>query len=471
MGNIGAELAIVGGGPAGMAAAIESAKSGVTVTLLDEGQKLGGQIYRQFPYGFHADETQLDRNYLDKDYLEGQKLIEEAKEYGDKIKILENSLVWGIFSNKKIAFIHNDKNETLQCQKLILAEGAIERPIPFPGWTLPGVFAAGGAQNILKTQRVLPGRRFLLAGTGPLQLVLANQLIKAGAEVVAVLEASSATGLKHLSAFWKHLSFITEGLAYLHALRKAEVPFLRAHAIIEARGGDEVNEATYAKVDRNWEPILGTKKTVKVDSVCIGYGFISSTRLSHLCGCEHKYDQMLGCWIPKYDENMETSVEGVFVAGDCAGVAGHLVAMEEGRIAGISASQQLGKISKEVADFRSLPIVRNLKGLRRVESALNEMSTIRPGIYSRITDDTIVCRCEEVTAGEIRKIIPSDSNIDLNEIKRATRAGMGDCQGRMCMSTIAAIVSNEKRVPIEKLAYITYRPPIKPIPLGALLEQ
>ena len=470
MNNVDVDICIIGGGPAGMTAALEAVKIGIPVLLIDERTALGGQIFRQFPYGFQINEDQLDKKYLDKDYLDGQKFIKEIDAYKDKFEILSDSLVWGIFPEREIAYIRDEKNKTFTCKKLILAEGVYERPLPFPGWTLPGVISAGGAQSLVKTQRVLPGKKILLSGTGPLQLVLANQLISAGAEVVAVLEASSTMGFKHLTKLWKNLSLVKEGLGYLNNLRKAGVPFLRAHAIVEASGEESVSGAKYAQLDKNWAPIAGTEKEVEIDTICVGYGFISSTRLSHYCGCDHRYDSMLRSWVPNYNEDMETSVDGIFVAGDCAGVAGHLVAIEEGRIAGIRASQQLGAIPKKEADERSAPIYKKLKSLRDFEAALNEMTAIRPGLFSRIRDDTLVCRCEEITAGDIKKCIPSDAHVDLNEIKRMTRAGMGDCQGRMCASIIAEIACQETELTIEQLGTITYRPPAKPIPLSAFLE-
>ncbi len=457
------ELAIIGAGPAGISAAIEAAKSNVPVTLIDENPKLGGEIYRQLTVPFVV----TDEKQLGKDYIQGKKLIGELEQYRQRIELIEDAPVWGIF-DKEVAFLHKGKNEGLKPQELILAEGAYDRPMPFPGWTLPGIFTAGGALRMVKTERVLPGERIFLAGTGPLQLVLATQLVRAGAEVVSILEAASSTTLwKYLPRFWGQWGLIKDGLHYLWDLRRARIPILTSHTIIEARGGEEVKEVVYAKVDRDWKPIPGTEKTLEVDTICVGYGLIPSIRLSRLCGCEHKYDPYLGGWVPCHDENMETTLPGVFVAGDSAGIAGALVAMEEGRLAAIKASQQLGHITQEEAHYRSLPIFKKLRGLRRFESALNAIYSIRRGLFTRITDDTIICRCEEVTAGEIRQIIV-DGAISINEIKRLTRSGMGHCQGRMCEPIIAEMISIETKRPVEDVAWSTPRPPIKPVPLGIL---
>lgn len=465
MGDFDTDICVIGGGPAGIAAALEAAKSGVHVTLIDERPELGGQIYRRFPNEFQVNESELDKKYLDREYQEAKSLIKEVENYKGKIEKIVEAKVWGIFPNKEVVFILNEKNIKLKCRKLILSEGAYERPAPFPGWTLPGVYTAGGAQSLLKTQRVLPGKKFLLSGTGPLQLVLANQLVKVGAEVVAVLEASSQLNFKHLAALGRNIPLMKEGLDYLKNLRNAKVPFLKGHTIVEALGSDELEAAVYAKVDRDWKPIPGTEKEVEIDTVCLGYGFVSSTWLTQYCGCEHKYNDTLGCWVPVCDEKMETSVRGVYAAGDCAGVTGHLAALEEGRIAGISVSRELEAISQEEANKRYRPLVKKLMRVRKFQSAMNQISKIRPGLYSRLTDDTIICRCEEVTLGKVKEMLRYEGNIDLNAVKRMTRTGMGNCQGRMCMTAIADVIAIEKQVPQKDLGFVTYRPPAMPIPL------
>ena len=461
------ELAITGAGPAGICATIEAAKSNVPVTVIDENLKLGGQIYRQL-----ADDFRLtDENRLGKDYIQGKKLIEQLEHYSQRIEIIQDAPVWGIFPGNEVAFLHKGKDERLKAQKLILAEGAYDRPMPFPGWTLPGVFTAGGALRMVKTERVLLGKRILLTGAGPLQLVLATQLVQVGAEVISILEATSFTDIwKHLPQFWGQWELTMDGLRYLWKLRRSRIPYLVSHAIVEARGEHEVKEAVYAKVDEDWKSIPGTERTVEVDSICIGYGLIPSIRLSRLCGCEHKYEPCLGGWVPCHDENMQTSLPGIFVAGDSAGIAGALVAMEEGRLAAIKASQQLGYITQEEVQRRSLPIFKKLRELRRFEFALNEIYLIRRGLSARITDDTIICRCEETTAGEIRQII-NDGVRDIQEIKRLTRAGMGSCQGRICESTIAQMISTETKRPVGDIGWFTPRPPVKPISLGILAAE
>lgn len=460
------ELVIIGAGPAGISAAIEATKLGAQVTMIDENPKAGGAIYRQLPDQF----TVRDINQLGKDYVQGQKLLEELDQYKSRIEFLGDAVVWGLFGDRSIEIVHQGKNLTLKPKKLILAEGAYERPMPFPGWTLPGVFAAGGVHTMVKTQRVLPGEKVLLTGTGPLQLVVATQLVQAGAKVVAVLEAASSKGSwKYLSKMWGQWELVKDGLHYLNELRKAKVPFLSPWAIVEARGTDQVSGATYTKVDKDWRPISGTEKTLEVDTVCVGYGFIPSTRLSRMWGCKHRYHHELGGWIPEYDAYMETSIPGVFVAGDGAGVAGALVAVEEGRLCSIRACNQLGRIDEGKLKRMSVPIFQQLKELRKFRDALDNISAVRPGWFTRIRDDTIICRCEEISAGDIRKAI-ADGATDITEIKGHTRVGMGYCQGRMCESSLATLVAKETKRPLEGVGWFSIRPPIRPIPLGELAE-
>jgi len=470
-------ILVIGAGPAGISAALEVARHGVCVTVLDEGKKPGGQIFRQSPDGFKVKEASLDSKLLDKHYFTGKKLMAQLGDMGELIRVIQDALVWGIFPGNQVLFARDGKTHSVTFQKLILAEGAFERSLPFPGWTLPGIYTAGGAQTLLHTYQVAPGSRVLLSGTGPIQLVLANRLIQAGVEVVAVLEAASLidsiqhTKLSLFPSAIRQFGLVKEGLGYLKGIYDKKIPLLRSHAIIEARGTNRVTSALYAKLDSNWKPLPGTEQEVHVDAVCLGYGFISSTRLSHICGCRHEYDRTLGCYVPQHDQYMESSVGGVFVAGDSAGVAGHLVAIDEGRLAAIRACSQLDAVSQKVEKACASPIFKRLKSLRAFEDTLNEVCAIRPGLYHRITDETIVCRCEEITAGEVRNTVSFNRNVDVNELKKITRAGMGFCQGRSCGSTISALVALEKKIPIEEMGFITYQEPAKPMRWGEMVME
>jgi NADPH-dependent 2,4-dienoyl-CoA reductase/sulfur reductase-like enzyme len=460
------EMAVVGAGPAGMAAAIEAARTGVQVWILDENRRPGGQIYRQLETGFDV----ADPGALGRDYERGLKLLREFDSVSHGVQRVPNGLVWGIFPENELAFLQAEQSRSLRYRKLIIAAGAFDRPVPFPGWTLPGVFTAGGAQRLVKIQRVLPGENILLAGTGPLQLALANQIADAGGRVAAILEAGRVDSwVRALQSAWGQWQLISDALKYLLGIRKARIPLWRNHIIVEARGDGQVEEAVIAEVDRQWRPKPGTERVLKVDAVCIGYGFVPSTELTRLAQCKHQYDPLLGGWLPIRDENMQTTVPGVYATGDCSGVAGSLVALEEGRIAGIAAARSLGYLSDEHARARMASCRKRLAGLGRLRRVLDDISMPRPGLYGLAREDTIVCRCEELTLAEIKEALDQGAT-DLNEVKRMTRMGMGPCQGRMCGPAVLEIVARQKGVSPQDVGYLNPRPPVKPVPLTALAE-
>jgi NADPH-dependent 2,4-dienoyl-CoA reductase/sulfur reductase-like enzyme len=460
------ELLIVGAGPAGLAAAVEAAKAGVQVTLLDESERPGGQIYRQLPEGFSV----TDVTVLGQDYERGRKLLAELEAAAAQIEYLDEALAWDISNERELAFVRHEESRSVGFRALIIAIGAYDRPVPFPGWTLPGVFTAGGAQRLVKTQRVLPGERILLAGTGPLQLAVANQIADAGGRVEAIVEAGNIDKWAGLArGAWGQWSLIADAWRYWSGIRKAGIPLWRRHIILEARGDGRVEEAVVARVDQDWRPIPGTERTLTVDAVAVGYGFVPSTELTRLARCAHRYEQRLGGWLPIRSDQMETTVPGIYAAGDCAGVAGSVAAIEEGRIAGLAAAQALKHLSGEEAQRRMRPHRERLAGIMPLRQALDEISRPRRGLYELATDETIVCRCEELTLAEITAALTEDMT-DLNEVKRATRLGMGSCQGRMCGPAMIEMLAQRRGLSPTELVCLSPRPPIKPVSMTALAE-
>ena len=458
------ELIIIGAGPAGIAAAIEAASAGATVKILDENPKPGGRIYSQLNDGFKL----VHPRYLGPDYQKGKALLSEFAAVRKKIDYRHDTLVFGTFENRIMVFHQAGKGQRVAFNKLIVATGAYDRPVPFPGWTLPGVLTAGGAQSLVKMQRVLPGKNLLFAGTGPLQLVVANHVLNGGGTVAAILEAGEINNwLKLLKGFSHNWGLLTDGLQYMRAIRKAGVPLLRRHMILEARGDRQVEEAVIAEVDKDWRAIEKTRRILKVDTICLGYGLVPSVELTRLLGCQHRYSPELGGWIPARNEDMETSVPGVFAVGDGAGVAGSAMAMFEGRIAGISTAQSLGYISSEEARKRKRPYLNNMKKMGRLRDALDRISHPRPGLFELANDDTIICRCEELTLGDIKSAIGKGAS-EMNELKRMTRMGMGPCQGRMCAPAVQEIIAGQTQTPAAEIAYLNQRPPTKLVPIDVL---
>jgi D-hydroxyproline dehydrogenase subunit alpha len=457
-----AELVIVGAGPAGLHAALQAADAGVEVLILDENRHIGGQIYRHIPYRIQ------DPARLGKDHQKAKALV-DAIGSRSNIKVLPESIVWGAFGGTTIVAAHQGVSREITGGALLIAGGAYDRAAPFPGWTLPGVLSAGGALTMLKSQRVAPGRRVLLAGTGPIQLVLARCLLDAGVEVVALLDAASPRRhWRSLPGLIAEPALLWEGLGYLSQLRMRGVRTLYGHTIRRALGGEKVEQAVVTRVDIGWHAIPGTERTIDVDAVICSFGFVPAIELTTLCGCEHDYRPAVGGWVPRHTNEMETTVPRVFVAGETTGIAGAVVAAEEGKVAGIGAAARLGHLSADEAHRRSEGPRRKLARLYKFRAALDDLYGLGAGLTDLIDPETIVCRCEDIDAATIGRTI-SDGASSLRDVKLGTRAGMGPCQGRMCGPSIAALLARQRGAPIDRAGLPSIRPPAKPVPLEALL--
>ena len=300
------DVAVVGAGPAGLAAAVAAAESGARVALVDEYPRPGGQFYKQLPSQYAV----ADRARLDHDYTKGDTLIGQAGH--PNVELLTDTLVWGAFEPGVLDVVRGGTPQKLRVGALVVATGAYDRPIAFPGWDLPGVMTAGAAQALVKNQQVLPGRSILLICSGPFLLPVAKMLISGGASVFAVLEATKPSAwARHALRVWGHWARLKEGYDYLQAIRRAKVPMSFGWVIVRAEGAEEVERAVVARCDADWRPIPGTDRTLQVDTICIGYGFVPAVQLTRLLGCEHAYRPRAGGWVPTHDDAMQTSVPGI----------------------------------------------------------------------------------------------------------------------------------------------------------------
>jgi len=460
-----ASIVVIGAGPAGLSAALTAADQGAKVLVIDENPLPGGQIYRQLPEVFEVDAFEK----LGRDYADGRALLNRVAQLSDVITIWNDALVWGVFDSRRLAVARRDDLILIDAKAIVAAAGAYERPLPVPGWTLPGVMTAGAAQVLLKSQAVRPGQRVMLAGSGPLQLVVADQMLDAGLDVVAVAESASAKGnWRYLPQMLSRPALIKQGLGYLYRLKRAGIPMLRSYVLQGVEGEGQARKAILGKVDSRCVPIAGDKRIFEIDTVCIGYGLIPSTWLTRMLGCRHIYHPLTGGWIPDHDENMQTDQPGVFVAGDGAGIAGALVARLEGKLAGLYASASAGIISIRRAHESAMPEHRELASLRKFRYAMDRMYRFSANLYANISDETIICRCEGIKAGDIRRAVRAGTTA-LNDIKKRTRMGMGYCQGATCMPSTAAMLEREFGVDPMEIQAMTTRPPARPIPLHLLM--
>jgi len=456
------ELAVVGAGPAGLAAALAAARAGVHVTLVDEYPTPGGQYLKGASHPDAAPPVFATER-------RGRALLRELAAMD--VDLRSETLVWGIeieIEGLRLALHGPDGSGWLEPQAVVVATGARELVIPFPGWTLPGVMTLGAAQILTKEYGVLPGQRVLLAGSGPLLLPTAKELARRGAEVVAALEATHLSQWsRHAPAVWGNWERLREGWGYLRAMQRARVPYRFGRTVVRALGGEQLEAAVVARLDRQGRPIPGSEDTVAVDTLCLGFGLLPNVELTQLAGCAHRFDPTRGGWVPTLDERLETSIAGLFVAGETTGVDGAGAAMLEGRLAGLAAAHKLGRVSEGELTRQLAGATNTRRRLRRFGTLLNCLFAPRPGLDAITTDDTLICRCEEVTAGQIRAAVRQGAR-ELDAVKTWTRAGQGPCQGRTCSPLLARLIARETGRPVADAGTLHVRPPLKPVPLGAL---
>ncbi len=461
------EIVVVGAGPAGVAATVTAARAGAKVTLIEEYDRAGGQYFKQPASSLGGDNFPPS---LAENIQKGRELLAGLSH--SNIDLRCNTLVWNVTPDRTLK-LYSQGNmaspagpDELQPKRLIIASGAYERVMPFPGWALPGVMTVGSAQLLLKGQGLLAGQRLLLAGTGPLLQLAGVQLLEAGAEVAAIVELQPRKKfLTQAPKFWGHWDKVGQGLGYQRQLKKAGVPLKYGSTIVRALGKQEVEGAIIAGVDDRGRP-GGKEERLEVDTICLNFGFIPATELTRLAGCEQRFDPHFASLATVTNEDMETSQAGIFAVGEVRGIGGVDVALLEGRIAGMAASRQLGYDSNQ-ADRDEKNLRQEWRQARSVVETLGSMFTVKPGLCQLATDEVLVCRCEEVTAGEVRTAVRAGVT-DLNGLKPWTRVGMGRCQGRVCAPILAQLVAHEAGLALEAVGSFTVRPPIKPIPLEAI---
>ncbi len=344
MRKIETDIAIIGAGSAGLCAAIQAAAAGAGVVVFDENQLPGGQLFKQIHKFFGSREHQAGV----RGFEIGQQLLEDVKKSGAKVML--DSVVYGLFAENSLGVIAEDKyHYEVKAKKIILAAGAKENYMAFPGSTLPGVMGAGAAQTMINVNRVLPGKRIVMLGSGNVGLIVSYQLLQAGAQVAAVVEAAPTIG-----GYGVHAGKI----------RRAGVPILTSHTIKEVYGKEEVEGVVLAQLDEKWQMIPGTEQDIQADTLCLAVGLNPMTELAWMAGCQFTHIPALGGHVPLHDHNMETTKPGIYVAGDITGVEEASSAMEEGKLAGIAAAAALGCLSQEEAAAKKQEVLRRLDMLR-----------------------------------------------------------------------------------------------------------
>jgi thioredoxin reductase len=457
------ELAVVGAGPAGMSAALAAADQGVRAVVVDEGSRAGGQIYRQTPAGFAGEPPGSALLHVP-GHERGDALRRAVAARG--IEVIAGATVWDAAPGL-LCLERAGAALVVRARAIVLATGACDRVVAFPGWTLPGVITAGAAQVMVRGFMLRPGARALVAGTGPLLLPTATALLAAGARVVAVVEACPRLrAARALLRAALHRRRRAEALFYLRALRRHRVDYRFGQGIVRAEGEGTVRAAVVARLDRRGRPVSGSERRLEVDVVCTGYGLVPSCELARLLGCAMREDAARGGWAAAHDDGMQTTVPGVFVAGEVAGIGGADVAAAEGRLAGLSAAALLGHGGDGLA--RELVRARALRAReRRAADALLSAFVPPPGVHELAADDTVLCRCEDVRLGELRRVAELFGD-DMRSLKMGTRAGMGPCQGRICQPLIAATWRHRFGQDPAKAPCPVVQAPVKPVPVEVM---
>ncbi|MEV8374036.1 FAD-dependent oxidoreductase [Kribbella sp. NPDC056861] len=438
-------VVVVGAGPAGMSAAVAAADAGRSVVLVDAGTSVGGQFNRQLPAEFRARRPEK----LQHGWAAFARLRDRIA--GDPaITHLTETSVWAVERSERSTRLWLQRGEAdaagrqvwaVETPALVLATGAYDRVLPFPGWELPGVYTAGAAQALAKGQRIAVGRRVVVAGTGPFLLPVAESLVGVGAEVVALLEANHPKTVARgwLSDPLAALTKLGEGAAYAALLARHRVPVKHGRTVIAAHGTDRVEAVTTARLDRNWTPIPGTEERLEVDAVCLGFGFTPNLELAVSTRCQLTEGPDGGPAV-LVDGNQQTTTPGVWAAGELTGIGGAALAAAEGHVAGTAAA---GSVTDEKT-------IREVAKGKRFAKALAVAYPVRDGWLAWSGADTNVCRCEEVSRGDVEEAVKAREVGGARSLKLSSRAGLGLCQGRVCGRNVAAIsgVRNEYGRPV-----------------------
>ncbi len=445
-----ADLVVVGSGPAGMAAASEAVSLGLSVSVLDEQPDIGGQIYRRV--------EKAPRNLLGilgPDYSAGKRLADEFRNSGSNY--IGGATVWNVTTEGVVDYVVDGHAAQVAGRYVLLASGAMERPFPIEGWTLPGVMGAGAGQIMLKGAGALPKDPVVMAGCGPLLYLLAWQYIRAGAQIAAVVDTTPRgaylQALRHTAgalAGWRDLA---KGLKLLSAIRRAGVRVYSAASRLKVEGSTRAEGLRFE--------VQGSTKTIPASLVLLHQGVVPNTQLSWSTGSNHTWDNDQLCWRPVTDDSGRIGDTNLYIAGDSRGIVGANASAVQGRLAALSIAGNLGFSVQMRRKDRLKAELRKFTAIRPFLDTL-----YRPQDENRIPPDhVVVCRCEEVSAGQIRKYVQLGC-LGPNQTKAFGRCGMGPCQGRLCGLTVTEIISEARAVEPSEVGYYRVRSPIKPILLG-----
>ena len=445
---------IVGAGPAGVRAAQTLVRHGIRPVVIDEAQTWGGQIYRQPPAHFQRTKKEL----YGFESTRAEAIHSAMAEILPEIDYQPDTLVWNA-QDQRLDTIRAGTTFATPYSHLIVATGATDRILPFIGWTLPGIYSLGAAQIALKAQGCSIGDRVVLMGTGPLLYLVAYQYARAGANVVAVLD--TAPSASRITAALKMLALPTllmKGIYYTTWMQLKGIRIHHGVRPVRAHGEEHVQSI-------EWIDARGETQNLACDAIGFGYALRSETQLADILGCRFNFDETQRAYLPIRDETGRSSVPNVYLAGDGASIMGADAAEKAGELAALTLMADVKPELLQTTDLLRIPELQSqLKRIQHFRIGLEQAFPFPTDWAKQASDDLIICRCEEITAGEIRKAVQMNGAREINRVKALTRVGMGRCQSRMCAVAAAEIIADCAGIEIREVGRLRGQPPIKPIP-------
>ena len=449
------DVIVIGAGPSGVSSAINCAKKGLTVLIVDLNSNTGGQIYRAPPKTYKNVSKKLEENEIQKN------LSDQIKKY--KIETAYNHTVWQVSPGFKVNAFNETSTIEWQSKSLIIATGTYEKIIPFEGWTIPGVIGLAACTVIIKAHHFIPSKKIILAGNGPLLMLVAYYIIKFGGKIDAIVDTSSKIDwIKSTLSLMTNPKNFRDGIKWVFKILLNRIPIYSNSTIekaFEVDGGIKV-------ILRNLK--TGKTKNIISETIAIGHGLIPSTDITRLLRADHIYDEQKGGWIAKVDRFLRSSVSGVYLAGDGAGISGALAASDKGLLASLALLFDKKIITQNEFDHDSHKILKKLDKYDMFAKAISKLNSTPKKLIKNIENGTVICRCEDITKGEILRAVDQGAR-DINQIKSWTRLGMGPCQGRTCQYSTSKIVAEYLNCEIDDLGYLAGRSPIRPVPLDRVI--
>lgn len=451
------DLLIIGAGPAGICAALSAIRYNLNVVLVDQNHNAGGQVFRPLPAEFS------NPSPPDQGSLLRQQLADSS------VRCYFEHTIWNISSDLRVDAVGSQGPVHWQCKAILVATGTTERVVPFPGWTLPGVFGLAAATIMLKSQRMLPGTETLLAGCGPLLSAVATGVLDGGGKLAGIVDSASRWDwIKTSPKLMSRPDLSWQGAKWLHQIYQSGTPFYSRHVIEKIEIAESARlKVTLAPINAEKRLLDNPRHFIYTDSVVVGNGLTPSTDITRLLRAKHHFDRQLGGWVVTTDSECRTSVSGIYAAGDGCGVSGAAAAMKQGELAGLSVAHDQNRLDEHSYKRQETKIKNEWLKASRFGRAMGGLMALPKGLVMNIPATTIVCRCEDVTRADIEAAIKEGAT-SMDQIKAWTRCGMGPCQGRTCSEIAAELAAEKLTCTREMLGYFTGRAPLRPVSLEQL---